>query len=93
MDLPENELLEKVLKAGFKPIGFTTMICEETFIFKGIDEAKRAWEVFKPQGWWYGFGDFIEARKEYVKEAYDNNEDFAPIIYWLDKNFAPKNER
>jgi hypothetical protein len=32
-------------------------------------------------------------RKEHVKKLYKCDEDLAPIVYWLDKNFEPKNEK
>lgn len=87
---PNSLLLKEVREAGFKPIGITVLMCEETFIFKGKEEAQRAWEKFKPEGWWYDFGSWEDTRKEYVKEIYGGNEEDAPTIYWLDPNFAPK---
>ena len=90
---PNSVLLKKVREAGFKPIGITVLMCEETFIFKGDAEAKAAWEIFKPEGWWYGFGSWEDTRQQYVKDIYGGDEEDAPIVYWLDKNFAPKEER
>ena len=87
---PNSVLLKEVQEAGFKPIGITVLMCEETFIFKGNKEAKDAAEKFLPEGWWYGFSDWEETRKEYVKEYYNGDEDLAPIVYWLDKNFESK---
>lgn len=85
-----SELLDDVRKAGFKPIGITVMMCEETFIFKGKKEANDAADMFMPEGWWYDFNSYIEAREQYVKENYGGSEESAPMVYWLDKNFAPK---
>lgn len=85
-----NWLLKEVVNAGFKPIGMTVMICEDTFIFKTPDDARAAWEKFKPEGWWYDIGTFIDAWKKYVDEIYDGIEENAPIIYWFDKNYEPK---
>lgn len=87
---PESELLKEIREAGFKPIGITVLMCEETFIFKGEPEAKAASEKFLPEGWWYGFGAWEDTRIEYVKEFYGGDEEAAPTIYWLDSNFAPK---
>lgn len=87
---PNSVLLKAVREAGFKPIGITVLMCEETFIFKDKMQATAAWEIFKPEGWWYGFGDWEETRQQYVKDIYGGNEEDAPIIYWLDFNFAPK---
>lgn len=72
--------LELLRKAGFYPIGITTMMCEETFIFKTAQDANKAWEsrVLGYDGWWYGEEDFLKYVKEYEK-------DFGEIkVYWLD---------
>jgi hypothetical protein len=87
---PNSELLKEICDAGFKPIGITILMCEETFIFKNKFEAVAAAEKFLPEGWWYGIDEWIETRKEYVKDMYHDDEDLAPIVYWLDKNYAPK---
>jgi hypothetical protein len=88
-----NFLYRKVVAAGFKPIGMTIMMCEETFIFKSDVEAKEAWERFAPSGWWYGFSDFIEAEKAYLKDFSDMGiHDHALNILWFDENYAPKPE-
>lgn len=90
---PNSVMLKEVRAAGFKPIGITVLICEETFIFKGEEEATKASEQFLPEGWWYGFGSWEDTRQEYVKNMYGGDEDAAPIVYWLDKNFAPKEKK
>lgn len=87
---PESSLLKAVRNAGFKPIAITVLMCEETFIFKSKQEAEAAWEVFKPEGWWYDFSSWEDTRKEYVKKFYEGDEDLASTVYWLDKNFEPK---
>ena len=90
---PNSVLLEEIRKAGFKPIGITVLICEETFIFKGKEEAEAAAAMFLPEGWWYDFCSWEDTRNEYVKKMYGGDEDAAPIVYWLDPNFAPKKPR
>lgn len=87
---PNSSLLMKVKKAGFNPVGITVMLCEETFIFKGSKEAEDAAKVFLPEGWWYDFSSWVESRNEYVRNIYHGDEDLAPTVYWLDKNFEPK---
>lgn len=87
---PNSVLLKSIREAGFKPIGITVVICEETFIFKGKEEAEAAAKMFLPEGWWYDFGSWEDTRKEYVKEFYGGDEEAAPLVYWLDKNFAPR---
>jgi hypothetical protein len=89
---PNSLLLKEIRKAGFKPIGITCMVCEETFIFKGDDEAKAAFKIFSPEGWWYGFGEFIDAYNDYCKKL-GTDEDLYPTVYWFDHNFAPKYEK
>ncbi len=90
---PNSYLLKQVREAGFKPIAITVVMCEETFIFKGKQEAQAAWEIFKPEGWWYDIGTWEDYRQEYVKDFYDGDEDAAPTIYWFDHNFEPKKPR
>lgn len=88
---PDSVLLKMVREAGFKPIGITLMMCEETFIFKGNKEAKEAWEMFSPEGWWYGLASFWKEWDDYHKQMgnYDH-EEVDSAIHWLDKNFEPK---
>jgi len=90
---PDSFLLKRVREAGFKPIGITTIICEETFIFKSKQECAAAAKMFPPEGWWYDFAGWEETRKEYVKIFYAGDDDIAPTIYWLDFNFTPKKEK
>jgi hypothetical protein len=87
---PNSLLLKEIHDAGFKPIAITVMLCEETFIFKGNDEAKKAAEMFLPEGWWYSLNDWKLAHDEYIKNIYYGDYDLGPIVYWLDKNFEPK---
>ena len=87
----ENDLYKRVVAAGFKPIGMTVMMGEETFIFKSSEEAKEAWARFMPDGWWYGFSDFIDAEKRYLKDLSDIGiHDKQLNILWFDENYAPK---
>lgn len=87
----KSSLLKDVLEAGFKPVGITVMMCEETFIFRGKKEAEDAWEKFKPEGWWYDYSSFVDARRDYVKRNYNGDPTQAAQIYWLDKNFELNN--
>lgn len=87
---PDSSLLKEVKAAGFKPVGITVLMCEETFIFKGKREAEDVAKKFLPEGWWYDFSSWVETRREYVKEIYGGDDDLAPTVYWLDKNFEPK---
>lgn len=66
--------------AGHFPIGITTMMGEETFIFKTETEANEAWNshVLGYDGWFYGEYSFKLAQEEYEKEL-----DFKLNIYWL----------
>lgn len=87
---PTSLLLKEIVSAGYKPIGITVMMCEETFIFKNKLDAEAAARKFLPEGWWYGYSEFIDAYEQYVNENYKKDKDLAPTIYWLDKNFEPK---
>jgi hypothetical protein len=85
----KSELLADIIKAGFKPIAITVMICEETFIFETEDEAHRAHKAMNTnEGWWYGLDGkypWKETREQYVREHYEGEESKAPKIYWLKK--------
>jgi len=67
----KSPMLKRIREAGFKPIAITVMICEETFVFRSEDEAKRAAKIFLPEGWWYSLKDFDAAREAYVKRHYE----------------------
>ncbi len=87
---PDSPFLKEIRDAGFNPIAITVMICEETIVFKTNEEAQQAADKFLPEGWWYGLSEFDASREQYVKEVYGGDEDQAPLVYWLDKNFEPK---
>lgn len=77
--------LETIRESGFDPVGITVMMCEETIILETEEEAKRAWEMFKPEGYWYSKEDFIKAREDYINETYDGIEENAPKVYKIGK--------
>ena len=67
--------------AGHFPIGITTMMCEETFIFNTEKEATKAWKssVLGNDGWFYGKRNFQKDLDKYEKDMGYKNE-----IFWLD---------
>ena len=77
--------LEKIREAGFNPVGITTMTCEETIIMETEEEAKAAWEIFKPEGWWYCLDQWKETRDWYVNSMYEGKDEEAPIVYCMRK--------
>ena len=92
----KSESLKIIQEAGFNPIGITTMMCEETFIFNTEEEASKAFEYFEtnrranidkheylPDGWWYGLVDFELYHRKYVWDFYEGVDDDAPKIHWL----------
>lgn len=79
--------LEQIKANGFNPIGITVMTCEETIILATKEEVEKAWEVFKPEGWWYSADQWTETRKWYVTDAYNGVESDAPKVYCLDDKF------
>lgn len=87
---PNSILLKKVIAAGFKPIGITVMMCEETFIFKGNFDAERASKLFLPEGWWYGLSNFYRDYDKYIHDNYNGDYEMGPTVYWLDENYEPK---
>ena len=68
--------------AGHFPIGITTMMCEETFIFNTEKEATKAWKsgVLGNDGWFYGKRNFQKDLDKYEKDMGYKNE-----IFWIDE--------
>ena len=79
--------LEEVKSLGFNPIGITVMTCEETFIMETQEEIDKAWEIFKPEGWWYTAEQWKQTRIEYINDVYDGKEEDAPKVYCLNDKF------
>jgi len=79
--------LGEIRAKGFNPIGITTMTCEETIILATKEEVKKAWEMFKPEGWWYSIDEWEKTRKWYVHQFCDRKETNAPKVYCLDDNY------
>ncbi len=79
--------LEEIKSKGFNPLGITIMTCEETIILETQEELEKAWEIFKPEGWWYTIDQWEETRQQYVKDIYDGKEKDAPIVYCLNDKF------
>jgi len=88
---PDSILLKMVKEAGFKPIAITTMMCKETFVFKGDKEASEAAKMFLPEGWWYGLGGFWKDWDEYLIQMGEHDtEEADSVIHWLNKSFEPR---
>lgn len=74
--------LKLIKEQGFNPIGITTMMCEETFIFETAEECAKAHQTCQvdnniADGWWYGKADFEKALVDYENQ-------FGKItVYWL----------
>lgn len=79
--------LEEIKAKGFNPVGITIMTCEETIIMATQEEKDKAWELFKPTGWWYTVDEWEETRNWYVKEIYEGMEEDAPKVYCLDEKY------
>lgn len=80
--------LEEIRAKGFNPIGITVMICEETIIMETKEEIEKAWEIFKPEGWWYTAEQWEETRKDYVKDMYKGVVEDAPKVYCLNEKYS-----
>jgi len=85
---PESLLLKEINAAGFKPIAICVYACEETFIFKNKKEAENTAKKFLPDGWYYDIIEWLKIYQEEIKRC--GGEELARIVYWLDKNYAPK---
>ena len=79
--------LQEIIDKGFKPVGITVMICEETIIMETTKEIEEAWKIFKPEGWWYTVTEWEKRREEYVKTMYKGDEDKAPLVYCLNDKY------
>ena len=79
--------LEEIKSKGFNPIGITVMTCEETIIMETQEELERAWEIFKPEGWWYTIDQWEKVRQDYIKDIYEGDENKAPLVYCLNDKF------
>lgn len=78
----DNQL--KILRNhGYNPIAMTQLYFEDTFVFKTLDEATKAYaelEIDKEliTGWFYEEDDFIREIKEYEERNASK-----VLIYWL----------
>lgn len=58
----------KMKDSGFKPLFYSVMLCEDTFVFRTSEEASLAYEKFEKDydgeesisGWWYGIEEFYK---------------------------------
>ena len=71
--------LKLIRDHGYNPIGITTIICEETFIFETEEEASEAHNDLQVihevvDGWWYSKIGFEKALETLNEE---------PKVYWL----------
>lgn len=79
---------EPMRKAGFNPIAYSVMICEDTFYFNTKEEAKNAYEYFEGgknatheyEGWFYSI-DEVESNNEFYRK--EINVDYVPEIFYL----------
>ena len=79
--------LQEIIDKGFKTLGITVMICEETIIMETTEEIEEAWEIFKPEGWWYTVNEWEKRRDEYVSKNYNGIEEDAPKVYCLNEKY------
>lgn len=75
--------LQDIREKGFKPLGITKMMCEETIILETQEEVDKAWQMFKPEGFWYTKDNWDNARKNYIKDVYKGIDSNGPKVYWL----------
>lgn len=88
---PESPTLKDLNSKGLFPIGITTMMCEETFIFRGKKEAEEGAKYHMPDGWWYDLAGFWIDWDAYHKEmGRHQGEETDDLIYWLNDSYKPK---
>jgi len=83
--------VEILRQHGFNPIAVTTMMCEDTFVFKTQEEAERGFKEMEQEqrlviGWWYGYRQFLKSMDDY-EEQFESR----PVIHWLDKSYETGN--
>lgn len=79
----ESYWLETIKSKGFNPIGITVLMCEESFIMETEEEVDKAWEVFKPEGFWYTRKQFEIYQKELADDMYDGDVNNMAKVHWL----------
>ena len=88
----KSYFLSEIKEKGFNPLGITVMVCEETFIMETKEECDRAWEIFKPEGWWYTLDEWEKVHNEYVNDMYDGDFTKSPKVYSLSNKFSFKSK-
>ena len=74
---PNSYSLKLLNDVGHFPIGITTYMCEELFIFKTGKDAKKAWSSHV-----LGFDGWMYSKRQFEKEV-QNDEYFKAHLYWL----------
>ena len=87
-----DEQLKIFRKHGFKPVGVSQMLFEDTFIFETKEEAHKAYYLLERDkddkwigtvvGWYYGREDFKEAVREYERDMNDFGK-VKVLAHWL----------
>ena len=94
LEIRQSRHILRLRLHGFKPIMFTKLMMEDTFVFETEEEAKRAFYTFeqdentgeylgKFDGWWYGIDDFNKQSEE--------NKDWNAGIndrFWIKKGYG-----
>jgi hypothetical protein len=74
-----KDTLQLLKDNGHNPIGVTVLMCEDTFIFNTQKEADAAYELMKPDGFFYTKEDILAYEPKYLKNSSSNK----LLIYWL----------
>lgn len=84
----KSYFLEVIKERGLNPVGITTMLGEETIIFETKEESNKAWELFKPNGFWYCVNEWEDTRDWYKSDLELNGiKGDLPKVYCLDNKY------
>lgn len=96
-----EEQLKYITEAGFKPIGVSQMMLEDTFIFQHNDEAHKAYEEMEQRWWGKPYdpntpppdGECVQGwwygKGAFITAAEDYEEENSTeiVVYWFNEKF------
>jgi hypothetical protein len=79
-----HDNIDKLMKAGYKPVAVTQMYFEDVYVFETKAEARAAYKKFEDNddpemiAWWYGREDFLNEVSDY-----ERHDEIKVKIFWL----------
>jgi hypothetical protein len=97
MDDNAKDCLKYMFSIGLKPVGYSVVLLEDTWVFETDEEAHSAFKMLEGKeledgtlicGWWYGKKEFIEMMPTYMKER---NQTEHEVIWFVESKFVSEN--